>query len=171
MSTVIAPEPWPDETLARRVARVVAVEGGTAWLEPEPTASCGGCLSLSACGAKGDTGARMVARRFPMPNQYGLRPGERVMVGLPGRTVLRASATAYALPLAGMLAGGLLAQALGAGDGLGAVLLLGGLASGLGLTRIVAGRLDADGGLAPRFLHRVAGSGACGVDGLPGRKA
>ena len=161
----------PDDAgLAEGVARVVAVDHGTAWLEPEPTTSCAGCLSFSACGLKsGGSSRSLVARRFPLADDQGYRVGERIVVGLPESAVLSASATAYAIPLLTMVGAGILAQGLGAGDGTGAAAILGGLAVGLLVARVVAGRLARRGAFAPRFLRRVAPGGGCGQGtGEPG---
>ncbi len=143
------------------VAKVVALEDGTPWLEPEPKASCSGCLSLAACGAKGGGLRALAARRFPLTDAPALRIGDRVVVGLPEGSVLRAAATAYGLPMALMIGAGIVAETNGAGDGGGALAMAGGLALGLLLARLIAGRLSGRGDLTPRFLRRVAADGAC----------
>ena len=68
--------------LVEGVARVVALDGHVAWLEPEQTTSCGGCASSGLCGAKGigTTASRLEMRRFPLTNEPGLALG----VGLAG---------------------------------------------------------------------------------------
>ncbi|MDA8231646.1 MAG: SoxR reducing system RseC family protein [Magnetospirillum sp.] len=142
-------------------ARVVAEEGGVVWLEPEQTASCGTCMSASACGHNADHGRRLAARRFPLANDHDLAVGERVVIGIAEGELLRASATAYGLPLVTMLGAGITAQFLGAGDGIAAAATLGGLAGGLLLARLRANRLSRQGALTPRFLRR-AGFGGCG---------
>ena len=115
------------------VARVVAEDGGMVWLEPEPTGSCGGCMSAAICGHKsGSTSRRLAARRFALPNEYGLRPGDRVVVGIAHGSVLRSALRIYGLPLGLMLAGALIAQAIAPGDASAvAGMLVGGLAGGL----------------------------------------
>ena len=138
------------------VARVVAEDGGMVWLEPEPTGSCGGCMSAAICGHKsGSTTRRLAARRFALPNEYGLHPGDRVVVGIGERSLLRASLTAYGLPLLGMMAAAITAQVLGAGDGMAVPATLGGLAGGLLAARLVARLLSARGDLSPQVLRRA----------------
>jgi len=141
------------------VARVVAAEGGTVWLEPEPTGSCSGCMSSAICGHNSGNGRRMVARRFALANDYDLRVGERVVIGVSEASLLRAALTAYGLPLLVMLGAGITAQALGAGDGASALVTVGGLGAGLLLVRLVAGKLSARGDLSPRYLRRAGGPG------------
>ena len=70
------------------IARVVHVEDGIAWLEPEQTTSCGSCASAAACGA-GATGIGTVARRLEQRRfalgdaaMPALRVGERIVVGV-----------------------------------------------------------------------------------------
>ncbi|MEO5375062.1 MAG: SoxR reducing system RseC family protein [Alphaproteobacteria bacterium] len=141
------------------IARVVALEGRTAWLEPEQTSACGGCKSAGVCGATGSTASRLLARRFPLDNTAGLTVGERIVVGTYEGTLLQASLIAYALPLLIMIGAAVTAQALTGSDGASAAGAIGGLAVGVGLARLGAGRLTARGELTPRFLRRAFNEG------------
>ncbi len=138
-------------------ARVVAVDDGRAWLEPEETTSCGTCHSAGLCsiGKNGGNAGRLAAKRFPLPGELGLRVGERVVVGISEGALLRGAATAYLLPLVILLAGGILGQELYGTDSMAATGAVGGLVLGLGLARVVANQLSARGVLTPRFLHRA----------------
>ncbi len=144
-------------TLVEGFAYVVAVEGETAWLEPEQTTSCGGCASASACGAKGigTLAERLEARRFSIPHQDGLRVGERVVVGVSEKALVKASLTAYAIPLAVMLISGGVAQWAVGSDLATMAAMAGGLLLGLAGARLNAGRLNAHGELSPRYLRRA----------------
>lgn len=143
--------------LVEGYAYVVAVEGETAWLEPEQTTSCGGCASASACGAKGigTLAERLEARRFSLPNRDGLRVGERVVVGVSEKALVKASLTAFAIPLAAMLFCGAMAQWAAGNDLVTMVAMLGGLALGLLGARLNAKRLNARGELSPHYLRRA----------------
>lgn len=145
------------------IAHVVAVEGALAWLEPEQTTSCGSCASSSACGAKGigTTASRLEARRFSLENQAGLAVGERVVVGIRENALVKASLTAYAIPLATALIAGALAQWAEGRDGITMAAMVGGLLLGLGIARLGASRLSARGELAPRFLRRADAASVC----------
>ena len=138
-------------------ATVVAVEGGVAWLEPEQTSSCGSCASSSACGAKGigTMASRLEARRFQLDNHAGLVVGERVVVGIRENALVKASLTAYAIPLAAMLGTGALAQWAADSDGITMAAMVAGLLFGLGIARLSASHLSSRGDLAPRFLRRA----------------
>lgn len=161
-----AEDGFPEETIRRDiaegVARVVAVDGRLAWLEPEQTTSCGGCMSASACGMGGNA-RRLAARRFSLVNEYDLRVGDRVVVGVTEGALVKAAGAAYGLPLLGLVAGLLLSRALDASDGAGALAALAGLVLGLLLSRLRAARLSARGELSPRFLRRVHGPGPGGT--------
>lgn len=156
------------QDLVEGSARVVALDGDTVWLEPEQTTSCGGCASASACGTKsGNSAGWLMKRRFAMANEHGLAVGDRVVVGIAAGGLLRASATAYGLPLLMLLGGGLTAKSMGGGDGAAAMATLAGLVVGLGLAKLWAGRQLARGDLSPRFIRRAFGpgpGGGCHVD-------
>ncbi|MDP2760860.1 MAG: SoxR reducing system RseC family protein [Sideroxyarcus sp.] len=150
-------------TLTEGIAQVVAVEGNLAWLIPESGSSCGGCSSAAACGSKGigTIASRLEARRFQLVNDAGLRVGERVVVGISENAVLRASVTAYVIPLATLLGAGALAQSVAGSDAITMAAMLAGLVLGLWLARVRAGRLLARGDLAPRFLRRASMGETC----------
>ncbi len=150
-------------TMVEGIAQVVAVEGNLAWLLPEQTTSCGGCASASACGSKGigTTANRLELRRFQLVNDAGLRVGERVVVGIRENALLRASMTAYAIPLATLLIAGAAAQWAAGSDLITMMAMVAGLALGLVFMRIGAGRLMARGDLAPRFVRRASLGETC----------
>ena len=150
-------------TMTEGIAQVVAVEGNMAWLIPESGSSCGGCSSAAACGSKGigTIASRLEARRFQLVNDAGLRIGERVVVGISEHAVLRASVTAYVIPLATLLSAGALAQSVAGSDAVTMAAMLAGLVFGLWLARLRAARMMARGDLAPRFLRRASMSETC----------
>ncbi len=143
--------------LVEGFARVVAVEGGQVWLEPEQSSGCGGCHSAGLCGigAAGGNAAKMAAKRFQLPAALGLRVGERVVVGIGETTLVKGAATAYGVPLITLLAGGILGQEAAGTDAMAALGAVAGLGLGLGLAKIIANSLSARGVLTPRFLRRA----------------
>jgi len=153
-------------TLVEGTARVVAVDGDRVWLVPEQTTSCGSCASSGACGAKGigTTASRLEARRFPLDNEAGLIIGERVVVGIRETALLKASLTAYALPLTTMLVAGGVAQSIAGSDGVTMASMAAGLALGLLAARLGAGRLFSRGEIAPKFLRRAGVGESCHID-------
>ena len=151
------------------IARVVRIEGAVAWLEPEQATGCGSCGSASSCRAGsgspgiGTVASRMEARRFPLDGPEGLRVGERVVVGVDDRALIKASLTAYAMPLvAALVVGGIAEWALGSDlASMGA--MAAGLAVGLLAARLSARRLSRQGDLALRFLRRARPDETCGT--------
>lgn len=150
-------------TLTEGIAQVVEVEGNMAWLVPESGSSCGGCSSAAACGSKGigTVSSRLEARRFQLVNDFGLRIGERVVVGVRENALLRASITAYVIPLATLLISGALAQWVADNDFVTMAAMLAGLVFGLWLARVRAGQLMAKGELSPRFIRRASMGETC----------
>jgi len=148
------------------IARVVGVDGATVWLEPEQTTSCGSCASASSCGAGvggvGTVANRIAARRFALDNANDLHVGERVVVGVAERALIRAALTAYGLPLLTALTTGGIAESTWGSDLATMAAMAGGLLGGLLLARLVARRLSAHGELAPRFLRRALPNETCG---------
>jgi sigma-E factor negative regulatory protein RseC len=145
------------------MAHVVAVNGTVAWLEPEQTGSCGSCAASGSCGAKGigTMASRLEFRRFQIENESNLAVGERVVVGIPNNALIKAALTAYAIPLATLLLAGALAQWRFGSDLVTMAAMVGGLAVGLGFSRVSAGRLLMQGDLAPRFLRRARPGETC----------
>lgn len=147
-----------ESALVEGTARVVAVKGDVAWLEPEQTTSCGTCHSAAACGVKSGHG-RLTMRRFELANDAGLKVGERVVVGIHERTLLRATIIAYGLPLVFMLAAGITANATIGTDAAAAIAAVCGLGVGLLIAILRANRLSSRGELSPRYLGRAFGPG------------
>jgi sigma-E factor negative regulatory protein RseC len=152
--------------LVEGMARVVRRDGDRVWLEPEPRSGCGTCTSAGVCGAKGigTTANRLEARRFPLPDHLGLALGERVVVGVPEHALLKATVAVYAIPLASTLGAGAIAQWAGGSDGVTLVAMGAGLALGMLVARLGAGRLGARGDLAPRLLRRAGPGETCERD-------
>ena len=153
------------------IARVVRIDGGTAWFEPEQTTSCGHCASAAACGATasatgsgagiGSIARRIEFRRFPLDNANDLHIGERVVIGVDDRSLIRASVTAYALPLVTALTAGGLMQGAYGDDLLTMVAMATGLFGGLLIARVAARTLTQRGELSPRFLRRAVPGETC----------
>lgn len=155
------------------IARVVRISGEQVWLEPEQTTSCGHCASSASCGVKaneetvgiGSLASRLQSRRFVLdsPTSLGFVEGERLVVGVSEKALLKASITAYGLPLFFALVSASVVQSLYGEDAKTILGMLGGLAVGLLAARLGARRLAAQGELAPRFLRRAMPGETCGT--------
>ncbi|MGB5776478.1 MAG: SoxR reducing system RseC family protein [Sedimenticolaceae bacterium] len=107
--------------------RVLRAAGGWAQVAPDPDRSCGSCAAQGGCSTKWLT-ALFPKREltFFVDNRIGARPGDAVVVGVDEQLLQRSSLLLYALPLAGLLAGGILGESvfsmLGAHPELGGIL-------------------------------------------------
>lgn len=113
-------------------ARVIRLQGETAWVRVEAPESCG------ACGGKGCGStlyARMLHPREPeyaVANPISAQPGEGVVIGIEDGAVLKAVASAYLLPLVLLTLGAI----VGSSAGEGAAVIGGLLGLMLGLLRM-----------------------------------
>ena len=150
-------------TMVEGIAHVVALEGKLAWLEPEQGSSCGSCASANACGSKGigTTASRLEGRRFRINNDVHLSVGERVVFGIRENVLLKASFTAYAIPLIFLVLAGSLAQWQYGSDLITMAATVAGLVIGLGISRVAAEYLHTRGDLAPLFLRRARPGETC----------
>jgi len=146
------------------IAHVVKIDGKSVWLEPEQGSSCGSCASASACGSKGigTISSRLENRRFRIDNDANLSVGERVVFGIRENVLLKASITAYAIPLVALVLAGALAQWKFGSDLITMAATVTGLVIGLGISRMAAGHLHSKGDLAPLFLRRAKPGETCG---------
>lgn len=147
----------PHHEALEGVARVVDIDGTRVWLEPEQRPACGECKTAAVCGAKGigTLASRLEARRFAMDGEDGLRIGERVVIAYVDQTPVRASALAYAFPLAFSLVAAIAAQVAFGTDHLAFAAACLGLTIGFFLMKRIAVRLDVRGALEPRIVARL----------------
>lgn len=144
----------------RGMARIASVHDGYVYAAPIPKASCGGCAAAKGCGVSalsGYFGNR--SQPLVMVNDFDAKVGETIEIGLPQSMLNKVAMVSYVPPVIGLLAGGALAGALGAGDGVSALAAGVGLIAGFALSRYFSSRLTH---LSPIFLKRttIAG-GAC----------
>jgi sigma-E factor negative regulatory protein RseC len=146
------------------IARVVGVDpDGGAWLVPEQVTSCGHCSSADVCGSKGigTVASRLEARRFHIDGGQPLHIGDRVVIGIEDRALVKGALTAYALPLLVCFLVGGIAQWAAEDDLITMASMASGLAAGLLVARLAARRLTRHGDLAPRFLRFAAPNESC----------
>ncbi len=141
--------------MIEQVGLISRVEHGRAWVTCRP-AACRACEEGRGCGA--GVFAGLLSRspsRFVISRVGGMKPGDRVVLGLDERRLLSAAWRLYGLPLAGLMAGALAGGAAG-GAGNDLAVLVGasaGLAIALWGARRSSGRA-----LEPVFLRHCGGS-------------
>ncbi|HEX6735841.1 MAG TPA: SoxR reducing system RseC family protein [Azonexus sp.] len=154
------------------IARVVAVADGTVWLEPEQTTSCGCCAAAGNCGSSreggiGTVASRLEARRFRLgavAAGFALQPGDRVVIGVGQRSLIKAALLAYGLPLVVALLTGSAVQGLYGNDLSTLLGMSAGLALGLVVARLGARLLARRGELQPQLLRLARPGETCGAD-------
>lgn len=126
-----------------RVLSLVEGDGAVrADIAVETNTACARCRDGRGCGAGllGSGSGRQVLR-VDVPPGTAISPGDSVRLTMSGAALLAAAGIAYGFPLAGLLTGALLGQAI-VGSDLGALLAsLTGLAAGVVLARRRAARL------------------------------
>jgi sigma-E factor negative regulatory protein RseC len=100
--------------MIEETGRVVDVEAAYAWIETEPASACGGCSAQRGCGTSAL--ASLFGRRnapVRVVNRIHATVGDRVVIGIEEAGLVRGSLAVYAVPLAGLFAGGLLGRFAG----------------------------------------------------------
>ena len=103
--------------MLEQTAEVIRTASDGVWVQAVEPSGCG------TCGGQGCSSRRIAElfqrkpRNFLVDCDLALAPGDRVVVGIADGSVLRSALRAYGLPLALMLVGALLAQAVQPGDG------------------------------------------------------
>lgn len=121
--------------MLEQTVEVVKTAPDGIWVRAVEPSGCG------SCGGNGCSSRRIAElfqrrpRLFPVDSDLALAPGDRVVVGIVDGSVLAGALRAYGLPLALMLAGALLGQAMQPGDGAALVGLLAGGALGWAIGR------------------------------------
>ncbi len=121
-------------------------------------ATCGHCSEAHGCGRAALAHWFGATTLIKVRDPLGVRPGERVVVGLAERALLRASLAVYGLPVGFMLALALAAELLLANEILTLIAAGGGFAAGLLQARLWAMRPGQGEVLMPVILRRASES-------------
>jgi sigma-E factor negative regulatory protein RseC len=140
-------------------ATVLRCDGSRVWVAPRTVADCKRCAEGRGCG--GGILGRLVGDRLAAvevdPDGHDLQAGERVLLALSEPVLIRASLTAYLLPLACVFAGALAGRLIAPLEGDGAEVFgaLAGLVAGLALARRVSRPRARAAGWQPRVIARL----------------
>lgn len=99
-------------------ATVVRVEGAVTFVESAQTSSCGQCSGKGCGTAKLSKAFCSEPRQFQVDNPIGASVGDQVVVSVADGTVMRGIGLVYLLPLASLVAGAALGNAMAAQDAL-----------------------------------------------------
>lgn len=131
------------DAMIEETGRVVAIEGDSAWVEIERRSACSQCSVSSGCGTSVLSqwfGRR--SSRIRVPNQFALKQGDTVKVGVSDQALLKAAFLAYLVPLLAMIVASMLAAGAGASDGVTALFAVAGLVVGLLTLRSISQRTE-----------------------------
>ncbi len=120
--------------MIEETATIVAVEGDDTWIETERQSTCGSCAVNKGCGTA--TLAKVMGNRrtrVRVMNPIGAGVGERVVVGIEEKALLKGSLAVYMVPLLGMMLGGVFGEFMAPRLQLGSTELLAALGAILGL--------------------------------------
>jgi sigma-E factor negative regulatory protein RseC len=139
-------------------ATVLAVADGAALVEVRRRSSCSACAQGERCGTA--TLAKLFGNdggsRLRVLDHLGVAVGERVVIGIRHRMLIRASLVAYLFPLLALLTTAGIAKQTGLGDTAAAALGVGGLLGGLWLAGLLTGGSGAKARYRPVLLRRTA---------------
>lgn len=118
--------------MLEQTAEVIKTASDGVWVQAVEPSGCGTCAGQGCSSRRIAELFQRSPRHFLVDCDLSLSPGDRVVIGIADGSVFSGALRAYGLPLALMLAGALLAQAIQPGDGTAlAGMLLGGAASWL----------------------------------------
>lgn len=86
--------------------RVTALDGGYAYVSAKPSSACEGCSQKGVCHVLGGSGDVMIKAI----NEVRADVGDHVIVAVSSRTFFKASAVIYLLPVAALIAGGMVGK-------------------------------------------------------------
>ena len=149
--------------MIEETAEVVGIDDEGVWVETRRRSTCSGCAAEHGCGTAVLSKVLGTRRtRIRVLADMPLAVGDRVLIGIAERALVRGSLAVYAVPLLALLLGAVLGR-LGAGSGLWAsgeaaslVLGLAGLAAGLLWLKRFTRRIQRDRNYQPVVLRRLA---------------
>jgi sigma-E factor negative regulatory protein RseC len=139
---------------------IVALEADALWIETVQHSACGSCSARSGCGqhALGKVLATSSSVRALLSADQNeiYHVDQKVVIGVPEEIVTRGALIVYLTPLLSMLLMAVLANSLGAGEGLTAVAAVLGFAVGGAIVRWHAVKTRNDPRLQPVVLRPVS---------------
>jgi sigma-E factor negative regulatory protein RseC len=145
----------------REPATVVTVSDEAVWVRCDAQQSCPRCARGQGCG--GGVFGGLLRSRLRLVRAVGdgreLQAGDRVVIGLAEAALVKAAAAMYLLPLAGIVAGAVIAEIVAAPGEAG---IIAGAAAGFGVTLWIVRRYGEQRSADPAFHPRILGRCAAG---------
>ena len=99
--------------MIEQIATVVELEGDAAWVETQSQSGCGACAMNKGCGAGLFAKAfRFSSPRLKVQQTQNIEVGDRVVIGVDERALVRGSFAAYIMPILFMLGFAMLGETL-----------------------------------------------------------
>ena len=122
----------PEQTMLEQTVEVIKTAADGIWVQAVEPSGCGTCAGQGCSSRRIAELFQRKPRLFLVDCDLALSPGDRAVVGIANGSVLKSALRAYGQPLALMLSGALLSQAIEVGDGSALIgVLLGGTAGWL----------------------------------------
>ena len=128
--------------MIKEQAIVTGLDGNLASIQMQRNSACSHCELNSGCGT-GTIGRLLGYRSKPLTikNNYCLKPGDKVILGMSDHAFLKANLLIYGLPLIGLIGGGLVAQWIFPGAELtGLMFATAGFVAGLSSSGLIANK-------------------------------
>ncbi len=126
--------------MTKQQAIVTGLDGDLAIIEVQSHGACSQCELSRGCGT-GALGRLLGHRSRPLTvrNEYNLKTGDKVVLGIQDKAFLNVSLLIYGLPLLGLMVGGLLAQGLSGNSDMVTIMLAAvGFSSALTCSAVIA---------------------------------
>jgi sigma-E factor negative regulatory protein RseC len=144
-----------NHSMLEETAQVIEVKDGLLIAETESRSGCNHCSSNSCTTSVVAKLFGVKRNRLVMKNSIDARPGDQVLIGIPDQLLVKASLTAYLLPLTVMLLVTALGDLAGIDELLLSLLALTGLAVGFLTVRWIS-RNGSSQDYEPRLLRLVS---------------
>ena len=105
------------QTMLEQTVEVIKTASDGIWVQAVEPSGCGTCAGQGCSSRRIAELFQRKPRLFRVDCDLALAPGDRAIVGIANGSVLNAALRAYGQPLALILAGALLSQAITPGDG------------------------------------------------------
>ena len=148
--------------MLEETAQVVRIDGDDVWVETQRQSTCGSCAAEKGCGTA--TLAKVLGQRRTLVrvlSRLPLEVGDRVVIGIREKALVRGSLAVYAVPILLLLLGGFIGE-LGAqhflwdNAELASVLLgISGLVAGLFWLRKFTRKIEYDNNYQPLVLRKL----------------
>jgi sigma-E factor negative regulatory protein RseC len=142
--------------MIEETATVVAATPDFIWVEAKARSACSTCGSQSGCSTSSLSklfGVRQ--QHIRLPNTFGARTGEQVVIGVEDQVMVTASLAAYILPIVLMIATAITADSYGLSDMQQAVVALAGLLLGLLGAGVLTGSYHMKRYFQPQLLRKA----------------